>query len=94
MAVKLDESDVKTLEIMQKNIEELHERLGVLEHQYQKRRDELIKGVDSAIERRYEFMQMLAEKYSLDSDIRWEFNLKDGSFYSVDDLSKNKGDKE
>lgn len=92
MEVRLDESDVKTLDIMQRNIEELYERLGVMTYQYQKRKEELAKGIDAAAERRYEFLQTLSEKYELDSGRRWEFNPEKGSFDAIEEAPENKGE--
>ena len=80
MEVKLDESDLKTLKIMQNSVEDLYQKLGILERQHQKRKEDVIKGIDEALERRYSFMQTMAEKYELESGSRWEFNMSKGCF--------------
>ena len=84
MEIKIDESDARTLKIIQNNIEELYEKLGILEYQFRKRKEDVIKGVDAALEGRYDFMHTLAEKYELDNGKRWDFNVEKGCFEAPD----------
>jgi len=92
MEVKIDESDVKTLKIMQKNIEDLQRRLGIIVHQYERRKEELVKAIEDTVERRYDFMQTIGSKYELETGKRWEFNEKSGCFESEE--VEEEGDKE